>query len=112
MNHAESSRLLTPESCFQRREKMSIETFIDVLLIVDIVLLALAGVLFLISRRLSDPAARRTSTAAKILIGLALLGYLAAEFGIGHGDNLFWGILMVLILVVAMMLINRHLSRS
>lgn len=81
---------------------------IDIILILDIVFLLLAGLLFLAGWFMGPVVARRLALPIKVLLVLALLSYIGTEMGIGHGDNLIWGIVLVVALVVIWYLTSRQ----
>lgn len=80
---------------------------IDIILILDLLLLTLAGLLFLASRLMAGKVTRRVSGLIKWLLAGALISYIGAEMFIGQGANLVWGILLVAAIAVILYFANR-----
>ncbi len=69
-------------------------TFFDIIFVADVLLLVVAGILFLMGRMAGSPLAARLALPAKILLIMALATYLLTEIAIGKGGNLIRGLLL------------------
>ena len=83
-------------------------TVYDIILIIDVLVFLLAGLLFLVSRLFPGPMASQLLLLAKILVGAALIVYIATEIVIGKGANLAWGLLLVVVFITIMYFVNRR----
>lgn len=83
-------------------------TIYDIILIIDVLVFILAGLLFLVSRVSDAPGASRFSVLSKILVGAALIIYIATEIVIGKGANLAWGLLLIIVFIAIMYFVNRR----
>jgi hypothetical protein len=87
-------------------------TLIEIILILDLLFLLLAGLLFVAGKLMGENVARRVSTPIKVLLVLALLSYIATEFGIDHGANLAWGLALVAATIVILYFGRRKKSND
>ena len=83
-------------------------TVYDIILIIDVLIFVLAGLLFLVGRFSGAPVASQLSALAKILVGAALIIYIATEIVIGKGANLAWGLLLITVFIAIMYFVNRR----